>query len=96
MTVRNDHYTTNDASFLQVESNYDFWSAVQYVNPFIMILQQIQYMEYAICMLIGLEKVHIQSIYKETTRGKNFSVKIKVMYGRTRKKYRNKAGMKTP
>ena len=33
--------TTNDASFLQVETNYDFWSAAQYVNPLIELLQQL-------------------------------------------------------
>ena len=33
-TKQNDHYTTKDASFVQVEVNYDFWSAAQYVNPF--------------------------------------------------------------
>ena len=37
----NDHYPTNDASFLQGETNYDFWCAAQYVNPFIELLQQL-------------------------------------------------------
>ena len=31
--TRNNYYSTNDASFLQVETNYDFWSAAQCVNP---------------------------------------------------------------
>ena len=35
------NYTTNDASFLQVETNYDFWSAAQYVNPLVELLQQL-------------------------------------------------------
>ena len=39
--TQNDHYTTNDASFLPVEKNYDFWSAALYVNPFVELLQQL-------------------------------------------------------
>ena len=38
----NDHHTTNDASFLQVEMSDDFWSAAQYVNPFVELIQQLQ------------------------------------------------------
>ena len=39
--TRNDHYTTSDASFLQIEMSYDFWSAAQHVNPHIKLLQQV-------------------------------------------------------
>ena len=52
--TRNAHYTTNDASFLQVENNYDFWSAAPYVNPIVDLLQQ---------LLSGLEKFRIIAIY---------------------------------
>ena len=39
--TRNDHYTINDAPFLQVETNCDFWSVAQYVNPLVELLQQL-------------------------------------------------------
>ena len=37
-TQETTNYTTNDAFILQVETNYDFWSASQYVNPFVKLL----------------------------------------------------------
>ena len=48
--TRNDHYSTNDSSFLQVEMKYDFWSAAQYVNPFV------EQLQCSVCALSGVEK----------------------------------------
>ena len=48
----NDHFTTNNASLVQVEINYDFLSATQYVNPFITFLQQIQCTVYTTYMYV--------------------------------------------
>ena len=40
--TRNDHYITNNASFLQVETNYDFGSIAQCINLSVDLLQQLQ------------------------------------------------------
>ena len=60
------NYTTNDASFVEVETNYDFWSASRYVNPFVELLQQLQ-VQYRVCMQSGLEKYRILADLLQST-----------------------------
>ena len=55
LTKRLFHYQMMCCFFVQVKTSYDFWSAVQEINPFI--VYSVDY----ICVLTSLEKVPIQA-----------------------------------
>ena len=57
-------FNTKDSSFVQIETNDAFWSAVQYVNPFIALLHDVhEYMLAIYCNIAVLKSTDLASTF---------------------------------